>query len=114
MARLYADEDFARGVVEELRLLGHDVLTVWEAGQGGQGIDDPEVLAFAIQQRRAVLTFNRWDYIPLHAQVQPHMGIIICSRDRNIPALAIRIHQAIGNCPNLDNQLLRINRPSTP
>jgi hypothetical protein len=28
MARLYADEDFPRPVVEELRRLGHDVLTV--------------------------------------------------------------------------------------
>lgn len=34
MARLYADEDFDYPVVEELRQLGHDVLTVPEAGPG--------------------------------------------------------------------------------
>lgn len=35
MALLYADENFAYAVVERLRLLGHDVLTVQEAGQRG-------------------------------------------------------------------------------
>ena len=31
MSRLYADEDFDKGVVARLRLLGHDVLTVTQA-----------------------------------------------------------------------------------
>ena len=43
MARLYADEDFPLPVVEELRRLGHDVLTVQEAGRANQGIDDATV-----------------------------------------------------------------------
>jgi hypothetical protein len=30
--QLYADEDFPRAVVEELRRLGHDVLTVQDDG----------------------------------------------------------------------------------
>jgi len=47
MARLYADENFPLPVVECLRLLGHDVLTAFEAGQAEQGIPDPLVLAFA-------------------------------------------------------------------
>jgi len=114
MARLYADEDFAAEVVEQLRKIGHDVLTVQEAGQGGQGIDDPDVLAFAIAQNRAVLTCNRWDYIRLHTRVRPHAGIIVCTRDDDFAALAARIDQAIKACPSLDNQLLRINRPQTP
>lgn len=32
MARLYSDEDFVYAVSEGLRALGHDVLTVQEAG----------------------------------------------------------------------------------
>ena len=32
MARLYANENFPLPVVEELRHLGHDVLTMQEAG----------------------------------------------------------------------------------
>ena len=45
MARLYSDEDFSFPVVEELRKLGHDVLTAQEAGQSNQGISDSRVLA---------------------------------------------------------------------
>jgi hypothetical protein len=37
-------------VVEFLRLLGHDVLTVQSAGKAGQKITDPEVLAFATEE----------------------------------------------------------------
>ena len=33
MARLYADENFAQPAVERLRELGHDVLTVQDAGK---------------------------------------------------------------------------------
>lgn len=40
MADLYGDEDFSFAVVEELRKLGHDVLTAQEAGQGNQGAAD--------------------------------------------------------------------------
>ena len=45
MARLYADEDFDYPVVVELRRLGHDVLTVAEAGQANQRVADDVVLA---------------------------------------------------------------------
>ena len=43
MARLYADEDFPLGAVLILRGLGHDVLTVPQAGRCGA--DDSELLA---------------------------------------------------------------------
>ena len=52
MAQLYANENFPREVVIALRRLGHDVLTVQEAGNGGRGVPDDEVLAFAIQRGR--------------------------------------------------------------
>jgi hypothetical protein len=111
MARLYADEGFDYPVAEELRRLGHDVLTVQEAGQGNRGTPDADVLAFAIGQGRAVLTYNRRHFIRLHSIVQPHAGIIVCTWDADVLALAARIHQALIGCPVLDNQLLRINRP---
>jgi predicted nuclease of predicted toxin-antitoxin system len=114
MARLYADENFDVAVVEELRRLGHDVLRAQEAGQANQKFPDPDVLAFAIAQGRAVITFNYWDYLKLHSRVRPHAGIIICTDDKDVVALAGRIHQAISTCPSLDNQLLRINRPQKP
>ncbi|WP_160315350.1 DUF5615 family PIN-like protein [Limnoraphis robusta] len=54
MTRLYADEQFPRQVIENLRALGHDILTVQEAGNNG--LPDEDVLAFATQENRAVLT----------------------------------------------------------
>ena len=72
MARLYADEDFSYPTVEELRRFGHEVLTAQEAGEGGQGIADEEVLAFAVAQNRAVVTFNRRHFLRLHRRVDSH------------------------------------------
>ena len=45
MAKLYANENFPLPVVEELRRLGHDVLTIQEAGEAGQSVPDEQVLA---------------------------------------------------------------------
>ncbi|HEY9850222.1 MAG TPA: DUF5615 family PIN-like protein [Leptolyngbyaceae cyanobacterium] len=49
-----------------LRALGHDVLTVQEAGNANQGMPDSDVLAFATSEKRAVLTQNRKDFFRLH------------------------------------------------
>jgi hypothetical protein len=114
MAQLYADENFDYPVVEELRLLGHDVLTSQEAGQAQQRVSDPAVLAFATAQGRAVLTFNRRHFVRLHSRTNGHAGIIVCTKDDDIVALAERIDRAIQAALPLDNHLLRINRPSTP
>jgi predicted nuclease of predicted toxin-antitoxin system len=114
MARLYTDEDFDLRVAEELRRLGHDIQTVRDAGQGGRGVPDPDVLAFAVAQGRAVLTHNRRHFIKLHALMQPHRGIIACTRDADSAALAARIHQSLMHCPHLDDQLIRVNRPQGP
>ena len=114
MARLYSDEDFSCPVVEGLRRLGHDVLTAQEAGPGNLGVTDSAVLAVAIARDRAVLTFNRRHFINLHRRASSHRGILVCTRDDDVLGLALRIHQAILDCPSLDNQLLRINRPQAP
>jgi len=59
MARFYTDENFPRPVIAFLRAMGHDVLTAQEAGNANLGIPDPEVLAFAASNNRAVLTGNQ-------------------------------------------------------
>jgi predicted nuclease of predicted toxin-antitoxin system len=66
MASLYSNENFPKRVVDELRQLGHDVLTSYEAGRANQKIPDDQVLQFAISRNRAVLTLNRSDFIRLH------------------------------------------------
>ena len=76
MTRLYADEQYSYPVVVFLQTLGHDVLTVQEAGRANQKISDPEVLAFASSDRRAVITQNRKDFVRLHTLQPDHEGII--------------------------------------
>jgi len=114
MARLYADEQFPRIVVELLRDLGHDVLTVQEARNANLGIPDQDVLAFAVTtNERAVLTLNRIDFIRLHASQPNHAGIIVCKDDQqDRQRMATRISEAISNVETLRGTLVRVNRPS--
>ena len=112
MARLYADEHFPYPVVELLRGLGHDVLTVQDAGNAGLKISDDEVLAFATRENRAVLTLNRQDFKRLHRVQLDHGGIINCSNERNWAALANRIDAAIAEAEPLAGKLVRVVRPS--
>jgi hypothetical protein len=105
---LYADEDFAFPVVQQLRNLGHDVVTAQEDGR--TATPDPYILARAHALGRAVLTYNRRDFERLHRQGHAHSGILSVKRDGNFPALAARIHVALaGVSPG--RWRLRINRP---
>jgi hypothetical protein len=108
MALLYADENFDFGVVVELRLLGHDVRTVQEAG--AQGRDDATVVADATAEGRAVLTFNRKDFFRLHRQSTAHAGIVACTYDPDAVALAERIHRAVTSVGVTSGQCLRVTR----
>lgn len=110
MARLYSDEHFPLPVVEELRRLGHNVVTIQERGQANLRVPDDAVLAFAHGEGRALLTLNRWDFIRLHNQGNDHSGIIACTIDADYLALAQRIHKAIETHAILSGQLLRIYR----
>jgi predicted nuclease of predicted toxin-antitoxin system len=112
MARFYADEQFPFPVVELLRTLGHDVLTVQEAGQAKQGIPDDQVLAFAINQERSVLTLNRDDFIRLHHRDNDHWGIIVCTNNRNWQQLAALINDAVTAEEPLPGKLIRVVRPA--
>ena len=111
MARLYANENFPLPVVEELRRLGHDVLTIQETGQGGQALSDEKVLASACTEGRMLLTFNRKHFIRLHQQQQDHCGIIACTVDADFISLAHRIHQALETPRQESRPLIRISRP---
>jgi hypothetical protein len=111
VARLYANENFPLAAVQELRRLGHDVLTTVEAGRANQAVPDADVLAFANAEGRALLTLNRRDFIRL-ARINPaHSGVIVCSEDTDFIGQASRIHHAIAGRSTLSGQLLRVNRP---
>ena len=111
MALLYSNENFPLPVVAKLRELGYDVLTVLEAGQSDQAIEDDEVLAFATARDRAVLTINRKHFIALHRKTPAHAGIIVCTFDADFTGQAERIHAELSKHGILSGQLLRVNRP---
>ena len=112
MARLYTNENFPQPVVEELRRLGHDVLTVHETGRAGQSWPDGEVLAFARLQGRVLLTLNRKHFLRLHRQEPEHAGLILCTFDPEFAGQARRIHAAIQEQGPLEGKVLRVNRPA--
>ncbi|MBE7549649.1 MAG: DUF5615 family PIN-like protein [Anaerolineales bacterium] len=111
MAQLYGNENFPLPVVEELRRLGHDVLTIQETGKAGQSVSDEAVLNFAAERGRAVLTINRKHFIRLHHAQLHHAGIIVCTFDPDFAGQARRIHAALEMQSQLSGQLIRINRP---
>jgi len=87
------------------------VLTTLDAGNAGQSISDEAVLAFAREQTRILVTFNRKHFIQLHQQQPDHAGIIICTVDADFDALAQRVHLMLESTPAMRGQLLRVNRP---
>lgn len=112
MAQLYSNENFPMPVVEELRQLGHDVVTILDSGRAGEGVPDPEVLALATAAGRAILTLNRRDFIRLHRRDAGHAGVIVCTADADFAGQASRIHAALEQAGDLHGQLIRVNRPS--
>ncbi len=110
MARLYANENFPLPVVENLQARGHDVLTTLTAGKAGQAIPDKAVLAFAIEQERALLTLNRRHFLRIVQTNPQHLSLITCTFDADFARQADAIHAAIGSLASLRNQIIRINR----
>ena len=110
MARFYSNENFPLRSVQSLRALGHDVLTSLEADRANQKIPDAEVLRFATEKSRAVLTLNRLDFFRHQETEGHHAGIIACTQDRDSASLAQRIHEAVQAAPDLNGKLIRIVR----
>ena len=111
MARLYTDEQFPREVSVLLRELGHDVLTVQEAGKANLGIPDYEVLAFAIKDNRAVVTLDRQDFIRLHKITRNHCGVVVCTNNPDRVEMTNIIDQEVSAVESLSNRLIRVVRP---
>lgn len=111
MARLYVNENFPLPAAIALKELGHDVLTMLDTGQTGQGMSDEAVLEFVRQEGRILLSLNRKHFIRLHHLHPDHMGIIVCSFDPDFSALAHRIHHVIESEENWKGRLARIDRP---
>jgi hypothetical protein len=78
--RLLLDEMLSPAIARELRARGHDVEVV--AGHPNrEALSDPEVLALAQAEHRAIVTNNLCDYRPLHHEAivpggSGHFGMI--------------------------------------
>lgn len=113
MARFYANENFPHPVVEELRRLGHDVLTVLETGNAGQSWSDENVLGFAVKESRILLTMNRRHFRRLHIANPAHAGIVLCKVDLDFQSQAARIHGVVLAADDCRGKLLVVNRGSS-
>ena|SRR5438874_1295163 len=112
MARLYANENFPLPVVEELRRLGHEILTTQESGRGDRAIPDDAVLQFARSRKLALMTLNRRHFIRLHKLDSNHAGIIACTFDPDFSRQGAAIDKEIRTAGDLQGKLLRVSRPS--
>jgi hypothetical protein len=63
--KLLLDEMLSPAIARELRARGHDVESI-TGHPGREALSDPEVMALARAEHRAVVTDNLRDYRPLH------------------------------------------------
>lgn len=114
MIKLYSNENFPLEAVQKLRSLGYDVLTTLDAGKAGSRIPDNEVLDFAIQERRAVITLNRKDFRKLHLLQPAHFGIIICTENPDFEEMSKEIDRIIQSFEgNITGQLIKVYKPNS-
>ena len=108
--RVYTNENFPLPAAQVLRELGHDVLTIQEAGYAGQAQSDEEVLAHANREDRILVTLNRRHFIALHLDKKAHRGILVCSFDPDFDRLGRRIHECLQRGGSWVARLERLNR----
>ncbi len=101
-------------MVLEFRQRGYDILTSQEAGQANQGIPDEDVLTFATQNQRVVITLNREDFIALHRSGISHQGIIICKTDRDYTGQTHALYAHLQQIEDLKNRLIRVKKQNQP
>ncbi len=84
--RLLLDEHYAEAIAEQLRANGFDAVTV--SGLRLKGTDDAPLLEHAVTERRALLTNNVGDFMPLHAKWmasgRSHFGLLFTD-DAGLP-----------------------------
>lgn len=79
IAKIYTDEDVSLLLAELLRKEGVDAVSAYDVGMTEQP-DDAQV-AYAVQEKRVIITFNIADFSRL-ARTKDHAGIIVC---RQVP-----------------------------
>lgn len=111
MAKLLADENFPFPVVEHLRRRGHDVVTMKDLGQSGAGCSDEQVLQYAANEGRVILTMDRRDFRSLHRSGVSHSGMVICTFNPDWSNFAAQIDQTLQSVPRLTGELMQVRQP---
>ncbi len=92
MMRFLVDESSGRAIVEQLRALGHDVVAVAEVMP--QAVDD-QVLDFAFQTRRILITNDRDFGEKIFREGRPHAGVVLLRLADDRPATKVRVLTAL-------------------
>ena len=83
--RLLLDELYPPAIADQLRMRGHDVIAVTEHSEL-RSVPDAAVFAAAQRERRAVVTENVADFIPLanvtDQRGEPHYGLVLVDPSR--------------------------------
>jgi hypothetical protein len=123
--RLLLDEMYAPTIASQLRLCGHDVVSVHDLGNLlATGASDADVLVAAQREERTLVTENVRDYRPLESALladgSHHDGVVYTSNrqlPRGNPATAGRLVRALDAllraAPDLGNRsifLARVDR----
>jgi len=107
--RLCLDEHYSRRIAETLRGRRHDAVAVTERAEL-RGLGDRELLAAMQTERRALLTENVSDFIPLARELtargEDHWGLVLSS-----PLSMPRGRDTIGVFVDALDRLLR-DRPA--
>ena len=89
--RLILDEMISPLAAEKLRVKGHDVVAATEVGL--RQMADAELFAWAVRERRAVVTVNYEDFRPLHetclSRGEGHFGQLLIQRRHSLASRAI-------------------------
>ena len=108
--KLLLDEMFSPLVAAELRARGHDAVAIKERDEW-QALSDPDVVALARTEHRAVVTSNLRDFRPLHADLvaaggEGHAGMVFvptsfrltrAASGRIVAALKVRLAEYPGD-----------------
>jgi predicted nuclease of predicted toxin-antitoxin system len=97
--RFHLDEHVAHAVAEGLRRRGIDVTTSADA----ELLDAPDIehLAFALREKRVIVTLDR-DFIALHAAGAQHEGIVYASQGSRSIGDLVRFLTLMHDCLDAD------------
>jgi hypothetical protein len=103
--RLLLDEHYSPEIARQLRARGHDVVAVTERAEL-IGLDDDELIRRMAQERRAIMTNNVKDFVPLATRTavaaDDHSGLLFTS-DKSMP----RRNDTIGRFVNALDEFLQ-------